>query len=228
MATKTAELHHHILWGYAGNSAFWLTLIRTLPNLQWHEAGLHPCINTLCNLLLPLLSYTFRPSEDEVYLHTKPFSKFFNLAHLRANIELHQVSIWEMLFTDNATMTSHCQAGLQRLLNCLVNACHDLGLIISLKKVEIMAKDVSKSPSINIGEYMLTVIEDFTYLTLTVFNNLSLDSELDKWIGRAIAAMAKLHKRVWENNKFTTTTKITVYRDWVLYTFLYGSESQMM
>ena len=44
-------------------------------------------------------------------------------------------------------------------------------------------------------------------------------------IGRATATVARLTKRVWENKKLTTKTKIAVYSACVLSTLLNGSET---
>jgi len=172
-----------------------------------------------------VLSYAFRVSDDGVYLHTRSDGKLFNLARLRAKTNVRRILIQEMLFADDAALASHTQPGLQRLIDCMAHACREFGLTISLKKTEIMGQDVSEAPIINIGDYTLQVVEQFTYLGSTITSNLSLDPELNKRIGKAAAAMSKLTKRVWENNKLTTVTKVAVYRACVLSTLLYGSES---
>ena len=52
-----------------------------------------------------------------------------------------------------------------------------------------------------------------------------MDPELNRRIGRATSTLARLTKRVWENSKLTTNSKMAVYRACVLSTLLYGSES---
>ena len=88
-----------------------------------------------------------------------------------------------------------------------------------------MGQDVSCTPNINIADYTLSVVSEFTYLGATVTDTLSLDSELNKRIGKASSAMSKLSKRVWENKNLSTRTKISVYQACVLSVLLYGSES---
>ncbi|XP_063601126.1 uncharacterized protein LOC134777220 [Penaeus indicus] len=65
--------------------------------------------------------------------------------------------------------------------------------------------------------------EDFTYLGSTISSNLSLDAELNKRIDKAATAKARLSKKVWDNKKLTTKTKMMVYQACVLSTLLYGS-----
>ena len=88
-----------------------------------------------------------------------------------------------------------------------------------------MGQDLSSIPSISIGDYILEVVEDFTYLGSTISSNLSLDAKLNTWIGKAVTAMAHLAKRVWENSMLTINTKMKVYQACVLSTLLYGSEA---
>ena len=48
-----------------------------------------------------------------------------------------------------------------------------------------MGQDFSEVPSISIGDYALEVAEDFTYLGSTISNNLSLEAEIGKRIGKS-------------------------------------------
>ena len=69
------------------------------------------------------------------------------------------------------------------------------------------------------------MVHQFTYLGSTITDNLSLDTELDKRIGKAATTLARLTSRVWTNPKLTEKTKIAVYNACVISTLLYGSES---
>ena len=181
---------------------------------------------TLFGILFSLLlRYAFRQSEDGIYLHSRSDGGLFNLARLRAKTKIRKVLIREMLFADDAALTAHTEAALQELINCFAHACTEFGLMISIKKTNILGQDVSSAPSISIGDNTLEVVESFTYLGSTISGNLSLDTELNSRIGKASAAMARLSKRVWENSMLTSKTKIQVYQACVLSTLLYGSES---
>ena len=74
-------------------------------------------------------------------------------------------------------------------------------------------------------DYVLENVDQFTYLGSTICSNLSLDSEIDKRIGKAATTLARLTSRVWENPKLTTHTKMAVYNACIISTLLYGSES---
>ena len=65
----------------------------------------------------------------------------------------------------------------------------------------------------------------FTYLGSTITDNLSLDAEIDKRIGKAASTLARLTARVWTSPKLSVKTKMAVYNACVISTLLYGSET---
>ena len=172
-----------------------------------------------------LLQYAFADCEEGILVRSRADGKLFNIARLRAKTKVRKVLIREMLFADDAALTSHTEAGLQELVNRLSHACKEFGLTISLKKTNILAQGTDKTPFIFIDSTQLEVVETFTYLGSTIASSLSLDTEISSRIGKAAAVMAKLNKRVWNNNSLTINTKVRVYQACVLGTLLYGSES---
>ena len=60
--------------------------------------------------------------------------------------------------------------------------------------MDIMGQDGSNNPSISIGAHTLEVVKEFTYLGSTITNNLSINPEISKHIGKASAAMSRLAK----------------------------------
>lgn len=172
-----------------------------------------------------LLHYAFNESENGIFLHTRSDGNLFNLARLRAKTKVRKVLIREMLYADDAALTAHTEAALQRLITLFAEACTEFGLTISLKKTNIMGQDVSTAPKITIGEHTLEVVDKFTYLGSTISSNLSLDAGLNLRIGKSASTMARLTKRVWDNPMLTLNTKMKVYQACVLSTLLYGSEA---
>ena len=172
-----------------------------------------------------LLQYAFADSSDGVYIRTRADGKLFNIARLRAKTKTFEVLIRELLFADDAALASHSEAGLQRLVDKLSHACKEFGLTISLKKTNILAQDALTPPVITIDNTELEVVDSFTYLGSTVSNKASLDVEISSRIAKAAGVMAKLNKRVWNNDLLSVRTKLQVYQSCVLSTLLYGSES---
>ena len=81
-------------------------------------------------------------------------------------------------------------------------------------------------PAITIIDYELDGVEQFIYLGSTIADNLSLDTEIDKRIGKAATTLARITSRVWTNPKLTVKTKMVVYNACVVSTLMYGSETR--
>ena len=125
-----------------------------------------------------------------------------------------------MLFADDAAVATHTQQELQTLMNRFSQACKDFGLTMSLKKTNVMGQDTEDTPVIAIDDYELDVVHQFTYLGSTISDNLSLETEIDRRIGKAATTLSRLTKRVWENKKLTVKTKMALYNACVVSTLL--------
>eukprot|EP00745_Piridium_sociabile_P043277 TRINITY_DN8831_c0_g1_i1.p1 TRINITY_DN8831_c0_g1~~TRINITY_DN8831_c0_g1_i1.p1 ORF type:complete len:1016 (+),score=240.62 TRINITY_DN8831_c0_g1_i1:1061-4108(+) len=172
-----------------------------------------------------LLKHAFGSSTEGVYLRTRSDGKLFNLSRLRAMSKVQLKCLRDFLFADDAAITTHSAEELQQLMNRFSEACHDFGLTISLKKTKIMGQDMESQPHIRISDHELDVVHDFEYLGSTITDSLSLDTELNKRIGKAATTMSRLTKRVWNNSKLKEHTKVQVYKACIVSTLLYGSES---
>ena len=80
-------------------------------------------------------------------------------------------------------------------------ACKDFGVVISLKKTNVLGQDTMELPAITIDHYELDVFEQFIYLGSTITDSLSLDTEIDKRIRKAATTLSRLTSRVWTNPK---------------------------
>ena len=75
-----------------------------------------------------------------------------------------------------------------------------------------MAQAAPVAPNLTVKNFQLEVVHHFTYSGSAAADNLSLDVELDKRIGKAATNLFRLTERVWENKKLTVNTKIAEYR----------------
>ena len=99
---------------------------------------------TLFGILFSLLlKHAFGAETEGVYMHTRADGKLFNVARLRAKTKVRHITVRDMLFADDAAVTSHTEEGLQRLMNSFSQACQAFGLTISLKNTIVLGQDVS-------------------------------------------------------------------------------------
>ena len=172
-----------------------------------------------------MLKHAFGTATEGIHLHTRSDGKLFNMSRLKALTKVQRRLIRDMLFADDAAVVAHSQEELQRLMNRFSDACAAFGLTISIKKTEVMGQEVASEPEIYINNEKRVTTSSFTYLGSTISDDVTLDKELDRRIGRACGTFAKLKGRVWENRKLTIKTKMAVYRACILSTLLYGSET---
>ena len=172
-----------------------------------------------------LLKHAFDTTTEGIYLRTRSDGRLFNLARLRARTKVCKVLIRNILFADDAAVATHTQEELQSLMDCFSQACKDFGLTISLKKTNVLEQDTEALLVITIDDYELDAVSQFIYLGSTITDNLSLDAEIDKRIGKAASTLARLTARVWTSPKLSVKTKMAVYNACVISTLLYGSET---
>lgn len=123
--------------------------------------------------------------------------------------------IREILCAGDAVLTSNTE-DLQRLMDRFALACKEFGSTFSIKKTNVMGQDVPAPLSNRMENEEPEVTDHFTYLASTVAGNVSLDVKISKRIARAAAVMAKLSKRVWDNNQKTANIKLKMYHACVL------------
>ena len=131
----------------------------------------------------------------------------------------------DMLFADDAAVTTHTQEERQSSMECFSQTCKDFGLTISLKKTNVLGQDTETPPVITIDDYEPDVVCQFTYLGSTITDNLSLDAEIDKRIGKAASTLPRVSARVWTSPNQSVKTKAAVYEAGVISTLLYGSDT---
>ena len=68
-------------------------------------------------------------------------------------------------------------------------------------------QDAQTPPVITIDNTELEVVDSFIYLESTVSSKASLDVEISSRIAKAAGVMAKLNKRVWNNDLLSERTK---------------------
>ena len=136
-----------------------------------------------------LLRHAFGTASEGICLRTRSEGRLYNLGCLRAKKKkkkkkVREALIRDMLFADDAAVTTHTQQELQALMDRFSQACKDFGLTINQNKTNVLGQDTMELPAITIDEHELDVVEQFKYLGSTITDNLSLDTEIDKRLGR--------------------------------------------
>lgn len=72
------------------------------------------------------------------------------------------------------------------------------------------------------NDEVLKTVENFSYLGSIMYNNFTLDKELNTRLGKAAASFGRLSTRVWSNKRHT---KLKVYHAYVLSIMWYGAKT---
>ena len=96
---------------------------------------------------------------------------------------------------------------------------------MSLKKTNVLGQDTEAPPVITIEDYELDAVCNFTYFGSTITDNLSLDAEIDKRIGKAAPTLTRLTAGVWTGPKLSMKKTMAVYNVCVTSTLMYSSET---
>ena len=83
-------------------------------------------------------------------MHGRSDGRLYNITRLRANTKVCETIIRDMLFADDAAVTSRTEQDLQCLMDIFSQACKDFRLTISLKKTKMLGQDVNTPPVITI------------------------------------------------------------------------------
>ena len=155
---------HSTWWAEMAFSRSWPRLVVLLPySVSWspfmitwreqYDGATSDPFNILsgvkqCCVLAPtlfgiffaiLLKHAFGKSTEGIYLRTRSDGNLFKLSRLRAKTRVHEKYVRDLLFADDAAITTHTQEDLQRFLDRFLDACRHFGLTISIAKTQVMS-----------------------------------------------------------------------------------------
>ena len=104
-------------------------------------------------------------TEDGVGLSYHLDGSLFNLRQLQAKSKTLKECVFKLQYADDAALPSHTAAGLQRSLDRICEAYHRAGLVVNVKKTEILSQiqqlstaqptfTVSSTPLANVQQYL--------------------------------------------------------------------------
>ena len=140
--------------------------------------------------------------------------------------------ITELLFADDYALLAHTEEALQHIVNRLSVAAKNFGLIISLKKTELLYQSPPRQayspPHISIDGTHLNTMEHFTYLGSIISNDATVSKDLDNRLSKANSSFGRLSRRVFQSHLLSLSTKIKVYTAIIVPTLLYGAETWVL
>ena len=151
------------------------------------------------------------------------------MGRLKARTKVIRDSVSELQYADDCALVAHTPEDLQLSMTTLCNIYSALGLVINTEKTEVLYQwcraDTVTPPEIRIDNIALKITNQFCYLGSILSANCSMDTEINRRIGKASAAFANLRKNVIHTHNLRLATRVAVYRSICLSVLLYGLET---
>ena len=97
------------------------------PVLEWLSIDITRRVLGLSVVFFLLLKHAFWTATEGLYLHTRSDGRLFNLARLRAKTKVCKITVRDLLFADDAAVTTHTIQDLQILMDRFSEPCKDFG-----------------------------------------------------------------------------------------------------
>ncbi|XP_026084958.1 uncharacterized protein LOC113060279 [Carassius auratus] len=191
----------------------------------------------LANRLLPLsqeilaaiLHLTGQELPQGIPILYRTDGRLFNLNRIKAKSKVRNATIIELQYADDNAIASHSPEDLQDILNAFAKAYRALGLVLNIKKTQVLYQPPPNQPSLQpimkVDNTTLESVDHFPYLGSILSSKADIDCEVNHRLSCASGAYAKLRKRVFDDRDLRAQTKVLVYRAAILPTLLYGAES---
>ncbi|XP_039386731.1 uncharacterized protein LOC120401127, partial [Mauremys reevesii] len=176
-----------------------------------------------------MLSDAFQNSSLGVSLRYRTDGKLFNLRRLQAVTKIKETVLRDLLFADDCALNAGSEQEMQASMDKFAAACDNFGLLINIKKTEVMHQPAPKAqhqePTITVKGQKLQAVDQFAYLGSTLSRAVTIDIEVNCRIAKASSAFGGLLTNVWDRRGISLATKLKVYRAVVLTTLMYASET---
>jgi len=136
--------------------------------------------------------------------------------------------VFELQYADDAALPSHTAAGLQRSLDRICEAYQRAGLVVNVKKTEILSQIQQLStaqPMFTVSSAPLANVQQFTYLGSILTSDCDITHEVNRRIQLASTAFGRLSHRVFFNHNLSISTKVAVYNAMCVSVLLFGCET---
>jgi len=185
---------------------------------------------TLFSMMFSAMLYdAFKNTSVGIPIKHRTSGKFFNLRRLKAKTKVQEDTVRDLLFADDCALNAGTQLDMQQSMDLFSSACDNFGLLISIKKTEVMYQPAPKKPyiepSISVNGQKLHAVDRFTYLGSTLSRVVLIDDEIASRIAKASSAFGRLQTNVWQRRGIRLETKLKVYQAIVLPTLLYACET---
>jgi len=134
-------------------------------------------------------------------------------------------TIRDLLFAVDCALNADSEADLQNSVDRFSEACSNFELTINTEKTEFMKQPASgktySDSTILVNGEKLKVVNRFTYFGSTLYQDVTIDDEVNARISKARRTFGILFTNIWHQSGISVQIKLNVYRATVLSVLLY-------
>lgn len=168
-------------------------------------------------LLSPLLFLIVIDAVSRRATESKPRGIIWNPVNPNERLE-------SLDYADDKCELAHRRSDMQEKLNDLAAESSKVGLKINISKTKDMRINVNTNEPLTLHGTEIEKVQEYQYLGSIVTEEGGTEKDVDVRTRKALGAYTTLH-RVWNNNMYSTATKIKVFKSCVLSVLLYGCET---
>nr|VZI49532.1 unnamed protein product [Spirometra erinaceieuropaei] len=128
-------------------------------------------------------------------------------------------------FVNDCPLNATSEGDMRRSMDLFAAACEKFGLIINTEKTVVMHKPSPDAayvtPNINVNGTQLQVLDNFTYLGITLTRHTKIDNEVARRISKASQALGRLRSTAWNRRDLHINTTLKMYKAVILPTLLW-------
>nr|VZI24298.1 unnamed protein product [Spirometra erinaceieuropaei] len=181
---------------------------------------------------LPQVSHVLCPADGRIC--DKPLGirvayrtdgQLFNQRRMYFQSRVSTAAVHE-LFADDCALNATSEGDMRRSMDLFAAAaaCEKFGLIINTEKTVVMHQPSPDAayvaPNINVNGTQLQVVDNFTYLGITLTRHTKIDDEVARRISKASQALGRLRNTAWNRRDLHISTKLNMYKAVILPTLL--------
>nr|VZI27212.1 unnamed protein product [Spirometra erinaceieuropaei] len=152
----------------------------------------------LCSILSPtlfslmfsdVLMNAYRGESPGIRIGYRTDGHLLNRRQMHFQSRVSTTTIHELIFADDGALNATSEGDMQRSMYLFSAACEEFGLTINTKKTVVMHQPppntAHRSPQLSVNGTQPQVVDNFSYLGSTIFQNTRVDDEVARRIFKA-------------------------------------------
>ncbi|BHF60354.1 hypothetical protein SprV_0100331800 [Sparganum proliferum] len=204
--------------------------VLSVTNVMKHGCVLPPTLFSPMFSAVPM--DTYRDEHPGIRIVYRTDSHLLNHRRTHFQSRVSTATVYELLFADDCVLNTTSKGDTKRSMDLFAAAFEDFGLIINTEKTVVMhhppPNTAHNAPQISVNVTQLQVVDNFTYLGITLSCSTKIDDEVARRISKPSQAFGRLQNNIWNCHGLYFNKKLKMYMAFILLTLMYRAETWMV